>query len=171
MFNAQMGRKKILERRYFRSGQHPVMTKVGPFKAGMTVCYDLRFPWLFQTYGHAGCQVIFVPAAFTRRTGQAHWEVLLRARAIENLCYIVAPNQPGVDRRGLETYGSSLIISPWGEVLARGSQEREEVLYADLRMNALRKARAILPAIFQSHTSAAAARPFKKKGVDRGKKG
>jgi deaminated glutathione amidase len=86
-------------------------------QVGLSICYDLRFPSLFQTLRKQGADVILVPAAFTQNTGQAHWLPLLQARAIENQCYIIAANQGGVHQCGRETYGHSMIISPWGEVL------------------------------------------------------
>ena len=90
-------------------------TPWGPW--GMSICYDLRFPHLYRDYGHAGATVIFVPSAFTRRTGEAHWEVLLRARAIENGCFIIAAAQCGVHDDGRKTWGHSMVVDPWGRVL------------------------------------------------------
>ena len=88
-----------------------------------------------------------VPSAFTRQTGQAHWEVLLRARAIENLCYVIAPNQIGTDSRGLACYGHSMIIDPWGKILAQASANKEEIIYASLDKNVIEQARRILPSL------------------------
>lgn len=93
-----------------------VDTPVG--KLGLAVCYDLRFPELFRQLSGQGAEVLVLPSAFTVPTGQAHWEVLLRARAIENLCYVLAPAQTGRHANGRETYGHSMIVAPWGEVLA-----------------------------------------------------
>jgi nitrilase len=89
-----------------------------PFgKLGVAVCYDLRFPELFRDLLDLGVEILVVPAAFTAETGAAHWEVLLRARAIENLCYVIAPNQGGFHLNGRKTFGHSMIIDPWGTVL------------------------------------------------------
>lgn len=89
-----------------------------PFgKLGVAVCYDLRFPELFREMGDLGMEILVIPAAFTAETGAAHWEVLLRARAIENLCYVIAPNQGGFHLNGRKTFGHSMIIDPWGIVL------------------------------------------------------
>lgn len=89
-----------------------------PFgRIGLAICYDLRFPELFRSMGRQGVDILVFPAAFTYETGAAHWEVLLRARAIENLCYVIAPNQGGVHGSGRKTYGHSMIIDPWGRVL------------------------------------------------------
>jgi deaminated glutathione amidase len=88
-------------------------------KLGLTVCYDLRFPELYRRLSRQGAELIAVPSAFTQRTGEAHWETLLRARAIENQCVIIAPDQHGTHPGGRQTYGHSLIVDPWGQVLAR----------------------------------------------------
>jgi nitrilase len=91
-----------------------------PFgRIGLSVCYDLRFPEMFRGLAASEMDLLMVPSAFTAVTGKVHWEVLLRARAIENLCYVVAPAQAGRHEGGRETYGDSLIVDPWGEVLAR----------------------------------------------------
>jgi predicted amidohydrolase len=89
----------------------------------MTVCYDLRFPHLYRSLAKRGADFLSVPAAFTRVTGRAHWHVLQRARAIENGCYVFAPAQCGDHAEGRQTYGHSLVIDPWGEVLADGGEE------------------------------------------------
>ncbi len=99
-------------------GQKLSWAQLGELKLGLTICYDVRFPGLMQALNMQGCNVISVPSAFTRVTGAAHWHTLLRARAIENQCFILAPNQTGVHANGRETYGHSLIIDPWGTVLA-----------------------------------------------------
>jgi predicted amidohydrolase len=105
-------------RRFWRSG---------PCRIGMTVCYDLRFPASFPRAGQGGAQILTVPAAFNDTTGAAHWEVLLRARAIETGCFVLAPAQTGsmpkAAARGGRTYGHSLAVAPWGEVLADGGTE------------------------------------------------
>jgi predicted amidohydrolase len=94
-----------------------VDTPVG--RVGLAVCYDMRFPELFRQMSASGAQLFSVPSAFTAPTGRAHWETLLRARAIENLCYVIAPAQSGIHPNGRETYGDSLIVDYWGRVLAR----------------------------------------------------
>lgn len=94
-----------------------VDTPIG--KVGLSVCYDVRFPELFRQLSAAGAQVLTVPSAFTGPTGRAHWETLLRARAIENLCYVIAPAQSGFHANGRETYGDSMVIDHWGRILRR----------------------------------------------------
>lgn len=107
----------------FEAGSHATLAHLPCGVLGMTVCYDLRFPQLYRALSHAGATVLAVPAAFTHTTGVAHWHSLLRARAIENGCYVVAPAQYGIHPKGRRTYGHSLIVDPWGEVLADGGEE------------------------------------------------
>ena len=114
---------------------------------GLTVCYDLRFPHLFRALAKAGAQVVAVPAAFTRPTGEAHWEVLLRARAIETGCWVLAPAQGGLHADGRATWGRSVVVSPWGEVVARLDGDEPGVLLADLDLQAVDRARAAVPAL------------------------
>lgn len=99
---------------------------------GFAICYDVRFPSLFRTEAVAGAQVLTVPAAFTKQTGEAHWEILLRARAIENGAFIIAAAQGGTHEDGRETYGHSMIIDPWGKILAAAGGAGEQVILADI---------------------------------------
>ncbi len=147
LFEAAFDNKIIREKKYFLAGTKRVTVKINDFRVGLTTCYDLRFPELYRQYFSAGCNVLVAPSAFTKKTGQAHWEILVRARAIENLCYILAPNQIGQDSRGVETYGHSLIVGPWGEIVAEGSADKEEILLAEVRSEDVRLARKILPQI------------------------
>ena len=118
-----------------------------PFgKLGMTICYDVRFPHLFRRLAQKGAQLITVPSAFTSYTGKAHWHVLLRARAIETASYIIAPAQVGTHPSGRSTYGHSLIIDPWGTVLADGG-EREGVVLADIDLDYVTRIRQQLPSL------------------------
>ena len=111
------GRERLESKRY-SAGTQSVVAKTPWGPMGLSICYDLRFPQLYREYAQAGSRVIFVPSAFTRKTGRAHWEVLLRARAIENGCFIIAAAQTGKHADGRETYGHSLLIHPWGNVIA-----------------------------------------------------
>ena len=113
---------------------------------GLTICYDVRFPELFRRLLDAGAEIYTVPSAFTLQTGRAHWEVLLRARAIENLAYVVAPDQSGRHANGRETYGDSMIVSPWGEILQRQAHG-PGVVTADCDLERLRALRVRLPSI------------------------
>ena len=113
---------------------------------GLTICYDLRFPELYRALVVKGAQVIFVPSAFTAFTGEAHWEPLLRARAIENQVYIIAPDQIGKNPKSFATYGNSMIVDPWGRVLARAS-DLPTVIFAEIDLSYLKKVRSELPAL------------------------
>lgn len=112
---------------------------------GFAICYDVRFPHLFRTEAMAGADILTVPAAFTRQTGEAHWEVLLRARAIENGAFLIAAAQGGVHEDGRETYGHSMIIDPWGKILARAGASGEAVLVADIDIDAVKATRGKIP--------------------------
>lgn len=112
---------------------------------GFAICYDVRFPQLFRTEALAGAEILTVPAAFTRQTGEAHWEILLRARAIENGAFLVAAAQGGVHEDGRETYGHSMIIDPWGRVLAEAGGAGEAVLVAEIDIAAVKAARGKIP--------------------------
>ncbi|WP_439561856.1 carbon-nitrogen hydrolase family protein [Roseinatronobacter sp.] len=113
---------------------------------GLSICYDLRFPHLYRDYAQAGATVLFVPSAFAMSTGKAHWEILLRARAIENGCFVVAAAQNGHHADGRQTWGHSLVIDPWGEILADMKQENG-VVVIDLDMTAVTRARQMIPAL------------------------
>lgn len=119
-------------------------TPWGPL--GLSICYDVRFPHLYRALAHAGAAFIAVPAAFTRTTGQAHWHVLLRARAIETGCYVFAAAQCGTHAEGRKTFGHSLIVDPWGEVLADGGEE-EGIIQATIDPALVTDARARIPAL------------------------
>jgi predicted amidohydrolase len=117
-----------------------------PFaKLGFAICYDVRFPELFKTQAQAGAEIISVPAAFTRQTGEAHWEILLRARAIENGVYVIAAAQAGLHEDGRETFGNSMIIDPWGRVLASAGGTGEAVILADVDIAAVKAAHDKIP--------------------------
>ncbi len=120
-----------MESRMVKRGESPVCADTPLGLAGLSVCYDLRFPELYRRLVNKGARILFVPAAFTYKTGLAHWEVLLRARAIENQCYLIAPAQTGMHSDKRRTYGNSMIIDPWGKVLARAGEE-EGVIFADI---------------------------------------
>jgi predicted amidohydrolase len=119
-----------------------------PFGAiGLTICYDMRFPYLYRALASAGASLIAVPAAFTRPTGEAHWEVLLRARAIETGSFVLAPAQGGVHQDGRGTWGHSLVVGPWGEVLACAEDDEPGVIGARLELDAAARARQAIPAL------------------------
>jgi predicted amidohydrolase len=124
-----------------------VLAYAAGLRTGMSICYDIRFPELYREMSAAGVDLIFVPSSFTRMTGTAHWEVLVRARAIENLSFVVAPGQAGVGAGGIETYGNSMVVDPWGRILARAADEKDVLVYADLDLKILEESRGQLPAL------------------------
>jgi deaminated glutathione amidase len=117
LFAFDNGTEAYDEGRVLRAGSQPVAVQMGPLRVGLSVCYDLRFPELYRALMNPPCDVLCVPAAFTHTTGQAHWELLLRARAVENQCYVLASAQGGLHENGRRTWGHSMVIDPWGEVL------------------------------------------------------
>jgi predicted amidohydrolase len=114
---------------------------------GLTICYDMRFPQLFRALAKAGAKIIAVPAAFTRPTGEAHWEVLLRARAIENGAFVLAPAQGGQHEDGRGTWGRSIAIDPWGRILAQAKGDEPGVVIADLDLDEVERTRAAIPSL------------------------
>ena len=128
------GGERHQESKFIKKGSTPVCTDTPFGKIGLSICYDLRFPELYRELVRMGARLIFVPSAFTVKTGQAHWEVLLRARAIENQCYVIAPAQFGIHSEKRKTYGKAIIINPWGEILAR-AEDKETVIVADVDLS------------------------------------
>lgn len=128
-------------------GAQPVVVRTPLAAFGLSICYDVRFPQLYRSLALAGAEVLLVPAAFTRPTGEAHWRVLLTARAIENGAYVVAPAQCGEHPGGRTTYGHSLILGPWGEVLAEADGATPGVLVAQIDTAQVRERRAQLPVL------------------------
>lgn len=129
----------------YEPGQSAAVADLPFAKLAFAVCYDLRFPQLFRAEAMAGAEVLTVPAAFTRQTGEAHWHVLLRARAIENGAWVVAAAQGGVHEDGRETYGHSLIIDPWGKIVAEANGNEPGVILAEIDTSAAAAARAKIP--------------------------
>lgn len=147
LFDADLAKgESYRESDVFSPGDRAVMATTGVGKIGMTICYDMRFAALYRALAKAGAQIITVPAAFTVPTGQAHWHVLLRARAIETGCFIVAPAQCGTHDGGRCTYGHSLIISPWGDILAE-AEDAPTTLFAELDLDRVNKTRQQLPSL------------------------
>jgi len=128
-----------------RPGDRAAVTRTPWGGLGLTVCYDVRFPHLFRALARAGADMIAVPAAFTVPTGEAHWETLLRARAIETGCFVLAPAQGGTHADGRRTWGRSSVVGPWGEVIGRLDHDRPDVLFADLDLSAVARARQAVP--------------------------
>lgn len=139
----------------YEPGEQAVAARAGELKLGLTICYDVRFPALYRALALAGAEVIVTPAAFTRPTGEAHWETLLRARAIETGSFVLAPAQGGFHEDGRGTWGRTLAIGPWGEVLGKLDHDEPGVLIADLDLAAVAKARAAIPALPNARSFAA----------------
>lgn len=136
------------ESKLYNSGSKIITADIGYCKLGMSICYDLRFPHLFRSLAHSGAEVISVPSAFTKYTGNLHWHVLLRSRAIENTVYIISPAQTGSHPSGRETYGHSIVVDPWGNIIAELGSE-EDVLIADIDLNLVSEVRSQLPSLSQ----------------------
>lgn len=135
------------ESRAYRPGEAAVLAQTPFARLGLTICYDVRFAHLYRRLAQAGAEVLTIPAAFTRVTGAAHWHVLVRARAIETGSFVIAPAQGGKHEDGRETFGHSLIVSPWGEVLAEAGGAEPGIILADIDMGDVAKARARIPSL------------------------
>jgi predicted amidohydrolase len=146
MFDVDAGGVSYRESAHEQAGSDIVTAPVGEVLAGLTVCYDLRFPELFRILAVRGARLLTVPAAFTAATGRDHWEVLLRARAIENAAFVLAPGQVGQAPPHFSSYGRSMIVDPWGVVLATAPDE-ECFVAADLDLAAQERVRAAVPAL------------------------
>jgi predicted amidohydrolase len=147
MFDATLSEKESYrESNNYRSGDRAVIAQTPWGKVGLTICYDLRFPHLHRALAKAGASIITVPAAFAATTGKLHWHVLLRARAIETGCYIVAPAQCGTHDGGRMTYGHSMIVAPSGEIIAEAG-DMPTVITAELDMEKVAEARRMLPSL------------------------
>lgn len=142
--NVEDNEKNYCESRFTQAGKDPNVVKTPFANIGLTVCFDIRFPMLYQKLTALGADIITVPSAFTRVTGKAHWQTLLQARAIENQVYIIAAGQEGVHDNGRETWGHSMIISPWGEVLAC-LEEGEGIISSNFIPQEIKRIRASMP--------------------------
>jgi predicted amidohydrolase len=139
---------------FIEPGKEAVVAQMPWGRIGLSICYDLRFPHLYRSLAKSGADFLAVPAAFARTSGQAHWHVLLRARAIENGCYVLAPCQPGTHGGERATYGHSLIVDPWGRILADGGEETGYVI-AELDRTEIAKARGMIPSLSHDRPFAA----------------
>jgi len=148
LFDVEVAGQVYRESEAEEPGDEVVVTDAGGWKIGLTVCYDLRFPELYRRLALAGAELVTVPANFTLRTGMAHWHVLLRARAIENAFYVAAPGQLGEPMAGRPSYGHSLVVDPWGTVLAEAPGS-ETVVVAELERSRIYEVRSRLPVLAQ----------------------
>ena len=138
--------ERYRESKNYRPGSEAVLAQLPWGPLGLTICYDLRFPVLYRQLAKGGAKFITVPSAFTKPTGEAHWHVLLRSRAIETGCYIFAAAQTGLHENGRETYGHSLIISPWGDILSEG-EKKPCILNAKIDITLVSQSRARIPSL------------------------
>ncbi|HXE88609.1 MAG TPA: carbon-nitrogen hydrolase family protein [Hyphomicrobiaceae bacterium] len=147
MFDVELpGGESYHESRSYQAGSAGVLADLPWGSLGLTVCYDLRFPHLYRALAKAGADFLAIPSAFTRQTGAAHWHVLIRARAIENGCFVLAAAQAGRHESGRETYGHSLIVSPWGDVIAEADAQ-VGVIVAEIGSGEVEKARRRIPSL------------------------
>ena len=147
MFDVDLpGGESYRESQYFKPGEKAVLADLPFGRLGFSICYDLRFPALYLALAAAGAEIIAVPSAFTKQTGEAHWHALIRARAIETGSFVLAAAQGGLHENGRSTFGHSLVVSPWGEILAEGGEE-PCVIFADIELAASVEARARIPAL------------------------
>ena len=149
LFAFDNGCESYDEGRTLLAGSAPVAVQAGALRVGLSICYDLRFPELYRALMLPPCDVLCVPAAFTHTTGRAHWELLLRARAVENQCYVLAAAQGGTHANGRRTWGHSMVVDPWGEVLAvcEAGDEGEGLALAHIDPARMAQVRAQLPAL------------------------
>ena len=151
LFDATLpGIKAYRESETYRGGDRAVLTDAPGFRLGMTICYDVRFAPLYTVLASAGAEVISVPAAFTVPTGEAHWETLVRARAIESGCFVVAAAQGGDHENGRSTWGRSMIVDPWGRIVAAVNSDKVGVIVGELDLAAVNEARSKVPSLANS---------------------
>ena len=148
MFDVQLpDGETYRESRNFEPGRQAMLTRLPWGTLGLTICYDVRFPQLYRALAKGGASFIAVPSAFTVPTGKAHWQTLLRARAIETQCFIFAAAQAGEHENGRRTYGHSLVVAPWGEILAEAEDVQPSVIIADIELGAVDDARRRVPSL------------------------
>ena len=148
LFHAQLENgQNIEERVVYTPGDKPVLIEIDGWRVGLSICYDLRFPELYREHARRGADIIVAPSNFTKATGEAHWELLTRTRAVENQCFLLAPNQCGINPdSGVESYGNSIAVDPWGKVLCRANAT-PTIVSTTLDPDALARARTAVPAL------------------------
>lgn len=148
MFDVDLeGGESYRESKNFEPGREAIIAKLPWGRIGLTICYDLRFPHLYRALAQAGADFLTVPAAFTRQTGEAHWHTLLQARAVETGCFVFAPAQGGRHECGRETYGHSLIVAPWGEIIAEAEHAEPGIILAEIDTARIAQARGRVPSL------------------------
>lgn len=149
LFDASPGAKASTESNIYDRGKKAIVVRADDATLGLSICYDLRFPHLYRSLAQNGANVLAVPSAFMVVTGKVHWHTLLRARAIETGCFVIAPAQCGVPHTGRESFGHSLIVNPWGEIMAEAGLA-EAVIVADLNLDEVGEARLRIPSLTQN---------------------
>jgi len=148
MFDVGLGQgETYLESANYQAGDRLVLADIGMARLGLSICYDVRFAYLYRRLAQAGAQILTVPAAFTRPTGRAHWEILLRARAIETGSWVIAPAQAGLHEDGRRTWGHSMVVDPWGKVVGLLDHDEPGILLAQLDIAKVADARSRIPAL------------------------
>jgi nitrilase len=148
LFDNEIAGGMYRESRTIASGDGSVLVELAAhWKLGLSICYDLRFPHLYQEYSAKGAVAISVPAAFTKKTGEAHWELLLRSRAVENQCYVWACNQAGVSPAGVKCWGHSMVVDPWGKILVEADGELEQVISVSCDPKVIKRVRQLIPVL------------------------
>lgn len=145
LFKVKLSQRIIDESRYFSRDNKSALVRMRTFQCGLAICFDIRFPMLFRSMREKGADLFFLPSNFTHKTGQAHWHALVRARAIETQSYIIAPNCCGRDPyTGIKSYGHSLIVDPWGEIIAAAG-DKPTIVYAKISKKRINETRRIMP--------------------------
>ncbi len=145
LFNVSIDGKNINESNRYLYGDQPEIVTIHGWKFGLSICYDLRFPELFRWYFNHGAEVLVIPSSFIYETGKKHWHILCQARAIENQCFVIAPNQCGIGANDIKTYGHSLIVDPMGSIIAEADEEKCMTILADLNREEINSFRENFP--------------------------
>ncbi|MEM6538128.1 MAG: carbon-nitrogen hydrolase family protein [Pseudomonadota bacterium] len=154
MFDVELpGGETWRESAVYKAGDRAVIKDIGPAHLGLSICYDVRFPSLYRRLSRAGAHLLAVPAAFTKQTGEAHWKTLLSARAIENGAFVLAVAQGGHHEDGRDTYGHSMVVDPWGKVVAEKDDDAPGVLLAELDLSLISAARTRIPSLLLEHAN------------------
>lgn len=140
------------ESRTYQPGSDGIVVDLPWARIGVTICYDVRFAYLYRALAHAGATILTVPAAFTEKTGKAHWHLLLRARAVETGCFVIAAAQGGMHENGRATFGHSLIIGPWGDIIAEYKGNEPGVLFGEVNLDEVTIARGRVPSLMHDRT-------------------
>ena len=150
MFDVNISKKEThRESKTFQAGRSVVSINLNNIKIGFTICYDLRFPHLFRKLAKKGSEIILLPAAFTVPSGKAHWEIMVRSRAIENSLFVIATNMCGTHHSNRKTYGHSLLVNPWGEIVTR-AKSKPAILNTEINLKEVGEARSKIPSIFHA---------------------